>query len=145
MSDTTTPQAALTEEELAQFAQWRESQSAPRDDSPSTPAPSNAVQIKATVRQPINLEYPAGSGDVFTLTGRIPPEILTIQSGYRRPKNASKEAVENHTRELGAALIGAFFTLVIPEDFKNVLDLEDIDQVFTIWSEHVGLGESKPS
>lgn len=142
MSDTPTDTAAPapTADELEAFRQW---QAKPAEKT--APAASQAVQVTATVRKPIVLEYPAGSRELYELPGRIPPEILTIQAGFRQPRGASKETLDTYQRELGAALIGAFYANVVPEGFRSVLDLEDLDQVFTIWSEHVGLGESKPS
>ncbi len=56
-----------------------------------------------------------------------------------------KDVQEQWHRELGASLVDKFYQLVVPETFKGVLDLEDIDQVFEVWAEHVGLGESKGS
>ncbi len=106
---------------------------------------STAVQalvIKAKTRKPLVVNY---GDDKFTLPGRIPPEILTIQAQAKKPKNPAKEAQEDWKREVGVALIDKFYELVVPADFKTVLDMEDLGEVFAGWSEHVGLGESKGS
>lgn len=101
-----------------------------------------ALSIKAKARKPLVVEY---DGSEYTLPGRIPPEILTIQAQNKKPKNPAKDVQEQWQRESGVAVVDKFYELVIPEDFKAVLDLEDIDAVFTAWAGHVGLGESKDS
>jgi len=101
-----------------------------------------ALQIKAKSRPPLVVEY---DGTEYTLPGRIPPEILTIQAQNKKPKNPAKDVQEQWQQELGVALIDAFYDTVIPASFKAVVDLADLDTVFEHWSGHVGLGESKDS
>ena len=101
-----------------------------------------ALQIKAKSRPPLVVEY---DGTEYTLPGRIPPEILTIQAQNKKPKNPAKDVQEQWQQDLGVALMDAFYAAVIPESFKAVIDLADLDVVFEHWSEHVGLGESKDS
>lgn len=101
-----------------------------------------AKLIKAKSRPPLVVEY---DGTEYTLPGRIPPEIMTIQAQNKKPKNPAKDVQEQWQRESGIAVVDKFYDLVIPDDFKRALDLEDIDQVFEVWAEHVGLGESKDS
>jgi|ERR1051325_2605134 hypothetical protein len=101
-----------------------------------------AKLIKAKSRPDLVVEY---DGTEYTLSGRIPPEILSVQAENKKPRNPAKDVQEQWHRELGASLVDKFYQLVVPETFKGVLDLEDIDQVFEVWAEHVGLGESKGS
>ncbi len=101
-----------------------------------------ALQIKAKSRPPLVVEY---DGTEYTLTGRIPSEILTAQAQSKKPKNPAKDVQQEYQLEVGVALINAFYDLVVPESFKAVLDMEDLDAVFTAWAGHVGLGESKDS
>lgn len=96
------------------------------------------LNIKASKREDLVVNY---GDDSFTLSGRIPTEIAAVRGQVSR-KGVSKKDYEE---ELGAKLIDAFYELVIPQDFKAVLDLEDVGQVFEGWSKHVGLGESKAS
>lgn len=101
-----------------------------------------ALQIKAKSRPPLIVEY---DGTEYTLPGRIPSEIMTIQAEHKKPKNPAKDVQEQFQREVGVAVIDKFYELVVPADFKGVLDMEDLGTVFEAWSEHVGLGESKDS
>lgn len=101
-----------------------------------------ALSIKAKTRKPLVVEY---DGVEYTLPGRIPSEIMTIQAEYKKPKNPAKDVQEQFQRELGVAIIDKFYDLVVPNDFKGALDMEDLGAVFEAWSEHVGLGESKDS
>jgi len=110
--------------------------------SDTEPTAVRAVTVKAKSRPPIGIDYADAK---YILPGRIPPEIITIQAQNKKPKNPAKDVQEQWQRDLGVALIDKFYELVVPEDFKAALDLEDIDQVFEIWAEHVGLGESKGS
>lgn len=103
---------------------------------------TKAVLIKSKSRPPLVVEY---DGTEYTLPGRIPPEIITIQAENKKPKNPAKDVQEQWQRDLGVALIDKFYDIVVPLDFKGVLDLEDLDQVFEHWAGHVGLGESKDS
>jgi hypothetical protein len=96
------------------------------------------IQIKAKKRPDLVIEY---DGTEYTLTGRIPTEIAAVR-GQVSQKGLTPKAYEE---ELGAKFIDAFYENVIPQDFKMALDLEDVGPVFTAWSEHVGLGESKAS
>ncbi|GAA0960194.1 hypothetical protein [Frigoribacterium faeni] len=106
-------------------------------------APANApVQIKPKSRPPLVVEY---GGPTYTLTGRIPSEIMTIQAQSKAPRNPAKDAQDAYKREVGIAVIDKFYDLVVPDDFKAVLDMEDLAPVFEAWSGHVGLGESKDS
>ncbi|WIE65956.1 hypothetical protein DEI99_005300 [Curtobacterium sp. MCLR17_036] len=110
--------------------------------SQTEPTAIRAVTVRAKSRPPIGIDYADGK---YILPGRIPPEILTAQAQNKKPRNPDKKVQEQWQQEVGVALVDKFYELVVPEDFKAVLDLEDIDQVFEIWSEHVGLGESKGS
>ncbi|WP_065962830.1 hypothetical protein [Curtobacterium sp. UCD-KPL2560] len=101
-----------------------------------------ALQIKAKSRPALVVEY---DGTEYTLPGRIPSEIMTIQAEYKRPKNTAKDVQEQWQRDLGVAAINKFYELVVPEALKGALDMEDLGAVFEAWSEHVGLGESKDS
>lgn len=101
-----------------------------------------ALVIKAKPRTPLAIEY---DGTVYTLAGRIPPEIMTIQAQSKKPRDPAKDVQEDYQREVGVAMIDRFYELVVPNDFKAVLDLEDLEAVFEAWSGHVGLGESKGS
>jgi hypothetical protein len=101
-----------------------------------------AIEIKAKKRPDIDIDY---DGTKYRLTGRIPTELMTISAQNKAPRNPTKESKSRHEQELGAAMIDAFYSLVIPDDFKNILDMEDVAQVFEVWAEHVGLGESKDS
>lgn len=101
-----------------------------------------ALSIKAKSRKPLLVEY---DGVEYTLSGRIPSEIMTIQAEYKRPRNPAKDVQEQFQRDLGVAAINKFYELVVPDSFKGALDMEDLGAVFEAWSEHVGLGESKDS
>ncbi|MBF4613748.1 hypothetical protein [Curtobacterium sp. VKM Ac-1376] len=101
-----------------------------------------ALQIKAKSRPALVVEY---DGTEYTLPGRIPAEILTAQAQNKKPKNPAKDVQEQWQREVGVALVDTFYALVVPENFKSALDMEDLGAVFEAWSEHVGLGESKDS
>ncbi|WIB69802.1 hypothetical protein [Curtobacterium sp. MCBD17_026] len=101
-----------------------------------------AVRIKAKNRPPLGIEYGDGT---YILPGRIPSEIMTIQAQNKKPKNPAKDVQEQYQREVGVALVDKFYDIVVPADFKGVLDMEDLPDVFEAWSEHVGLGESKDS
>jgi hypothetical protein len=101
-----------------------------------------ALQIKAKSRPPLVVEY---DGTNYTLPGRIPSEIMTIQAQHKAPKNPAKDVQEAYAREVGVAVIDRFYELVVPDDFKGVLDMEDLGPVFEAWSGHVGLGESAGS
>lgn len=101
-----------------------------------------ALSIKAKSRKPLVVEY---DGIEYTLPGRIPSEIMTIQAQHKAPRNPAKDVQEKYQREVGVAVIDRFYDLVIPDDFKSALDMEDLGAVFEAWSEHVGLGESKDS
>ena len=103
---------------------------------------TKALQIKAKSRPPLVVEY---DGTEYSLAGRIPAEIMTIRAQYKKPKNPEKKVQEEWQRELGVATMDKFLELVLPEDFRAVVDLEDIETVFEHWAEHVGLGESKDS
>lgn len=101
-----------------------------------------AQLIKAKSRPPLVVEY---DGTEYTLPGRLPAEILTVQAEIKQPKNPAKAVQEQWQNEVGIATVNAFYQLVVPEEFKAVLDMEDLGPVFKLWSEHVGLGESKDS
>ncbi len=101
-----------------------------------------AQLIKAKGRPDLVVEY---DGTDYTLPGRIPAEIMTIQAEHKKPKNPAKDVQEQFQRELGVAIMNEFYSRVIPDDFKAAVDLEDLEQVFTVWSEHVGLGGTKDS
>jgi hypothetical protein len=101
-----------------------------------------ALQIKAKSRPALVVEY---GGTEYTLPGRIPADIMTIQAQHKAPRNPAKDVQEQFRRELGMAVIDKFYELVVPEAFKGALDVEDLGAVFEAWSEHVGLGESKDS
>lgn len=101
-----------------------------------------ALQIKAKSRPALVVEY---DGAEYTLPGRVPSEIMTIQAQHKAPKNPAKDVQETYQRELGVAVIDRFYELVVPAEFKAVLDMEDLSAVFEAWSGHVGLGESKDS
>ncbi|WIA95800.1 hypothetical protein [Curtobacterium sp. MCBA15_004] len=101
-----------------------------------------AKLIKAKSRPALVVEY---DGTEYTLPGRIPSEIMTVQASFKAPKNPAKDVQEQYQRELGVALVDRFYDLVVPDTFKGVLDMEDLGAVFEAWSEHVGLGESKDS
>jgi len=101
-----------------------------------------ALQIKAKSRKPLVLEY---DGTEYTLPGRVPSEIMTIQAQHKKPRNPAKDVQEDYQREVGVAVIDRFYDLVVPADLKLALDMEDLGPVFEAWSEHVGLGESKDS
>ncbi len=104
---------------------------------------TNSVEIEPTVRKDLEMGY--GEGRKFLLSGRIPPEIMTIQAQSKQPRNPAKTAQDAYQREVGVAMIDRFYELVVPDDFKAVLDMTDLPKVFEKWSGHVGLGESKDS
>ncbi|MCM3521782.1 hypothetical protein [Curtobacterium sp. P97] len=103
---------------------------------------TKALQIKAKTRPPLVIEY---AGTEYTLPGRIPAEIMTIQAQHKKPKNPDKKVQEQWQRDLGVATMDKFVELVLPEDFRAAVDLEDLETVFEHWAGHVGLGESKDS
>lgn len=105
-----------------------------------------ALSIKAKTRKPLVIGYgPEGDEVEYTLPGRIPSEIMTIQAQHKAPRNPAKDVQEKYAREVGVAVIDRFYDLVVPDDFKAALDMEDLGPVFEAWSEHVGLGESAGS
>lgn len=101
-----------------------------------------ALTIKAKSRPPLVIEY---DGTEYTLPGRVPSEIMTIQAQHKAPRNPAKDVQEQYNREVGVAVIDRFYELVVPDNFKAALDMEDLGPVFEAWSGHVGLGESKDS
>lgn len=101
-----------------------------------------ALSIKAKSRPPLVIEY---DGTEYTLPGRIPPEIMTIQAQNKKPKNPAKDVQQQWQQDLGVATMDKFVELVLPDDFRAAVDIEDLETVFEHWAEHVGLGESKDS
>ncbi|MCW4458187.1 hypothetical protein [Microbacterium sp. MPKO10] len=93
-------------------------------------------------RGPLKIKY---LGKLYTLPGRIPTEIITSKDSVPRPKVMAGSQKASYEEEVGVAVIAAFYERVIPENFKEVLDMEDIGQVFQAWQEHVGLGKSGAS
>lgn len=99
---------------------------------------SDDIEIKQSARKPIGIKY----GDhKFELSGRIPPEILSARAGVSR----KGLTVSQYNEEIGALVIDAFYVHVLPAEFRDVIDLEDVAAVFDAWSKKVGLGESNAS
>lgn len=105
----------------------------------ATPGP---VKIQAKAKKPLDVEY---GGTVYRLPGRIPPSLLTAQAQIRRPTLTTQAVKDEYQKQIGSAVLAAFYENVLPEDFQNVIDLEDIAQVFEAWSNHVELGKSHNS
>lgn len=101
-------------------------------------ATSNVVKIQAKAKQPLDVEY---AGTVYRLPGRIPPSLLTVQAQIRRPALTTQAVKDEYQKQVGVAVLSAFFESVVPEDLQNVLDMEDIEAVFKAWSDHVELGK----
>lgn len=93
-------------------------------------------------KKPLKISY----DDVkYTLPGKIPIQIVTAQDSVPRPKvmaGSQKAAYEN---SVTIAVLAAFIENVLPEAFRNELDMEDIGQVFSAWSEHTGWGKAPSS
>lgn len=101
------------------------------------------ITITPSARPPLDIDY---GGTVYRLPGRIPASILEAENAVPRiPRNSPDQLRRDREMEVGRILIAAFIVDVIPEDFRRVLDLADIEQVFEAWSEHVDLGKSSGS
>lgn len=98
------------------------------------------VKIVARAKKPLDVEY---DGIVYRLPGRIPPALLTAQAQIRRPSLTTQAVRDDYNKQVGTAVLAAFYELVMPEDFQNAVDLEDIGNVFEAWSNHVELGKSR--
>lgn len=107
------------------------------------PVPSVAtVQIQAKTKKPLDVEY---GGIVYRLPGRIPPSLLTAQAQIRRPTLTTQVQKEEYQKQVGVVVLAAFFENVIPPEFQDAIDLEDIEPVFKAWSTHVELGKARSS
>ncbi|HEY4267527.1 MAG TPA: hypothetical protein VGM94_04975 [Galbitalea sp.] len=104
--------------------------------------PVATVQIPAKSKPPLDVEY---GGGVYRLPGRIPPSLLTAQAQIKRPTLTTAAQKEEYQKQVGAVVLAAFFENVLPDDFQNVIDLEDIEPVFKAWSDHVELGKAPSS
>lgn len=100
------------------------------------------VQIEAKTKKPLDVEY---GGQVYRLPGRIPPSLLTAQAQIRRPSLATQAQKDDYQKQVGVAVLAAFYENVLPEEFQGAIDLEDIEPVFSAWSEHVELGKGQSS
>lgn len=96
------------------------------------------IKIKASKRSDLVVEY---DGENYTLTGRIPSEVMTASSDV--PHKGLTLAQRNS--EIGIRTIDAFVSYVLPADFRAALDMRDITQVFEAWRDHVDLGGSNAS
>lgn len=102
-----------------------------------TPVPG-PVKVQAKAKPPIGIEY---ADKVYTLPGRIPPEVLTAQNEIRRPTMQTAAQKADYEKQVGIAVVSVFFQKVLPLEFQEAIDLSDIDAVFEVWSNHVELGK----
>lgn len=93
-------------------------------------------------RKPLKINY---GGTKYTLPGRIPTDLITAQDSVPRPKVMAGSQKDAYQGQVSVAIIAAFIEHVVPEDFKNELDFDDVPQVFEAWSEHVGWGKASSS
>ncbi|MGG7507972.1 hypothetical protein [Plantibacter sp. YIM 135249] len=103
---------------------------------------SGTITITTRKKQPLDIDY---DGVVYRLPGRIPPRLLTAQSEIRRPTLTTQAVKDEYDKQVGVTILSVFYELVLPEELQSVIDLEDIEPVFSAWSEHVELGKSQKS
>lgn len=93
-------------------------------------------------RKPLKINYGEAK---FVLPGRVPTEMVTASDAVPRPKVMAGSQKATYEQQVGIAVIAAFLLHVVPDDFRDVLDVEDVGQVFDAWSEHVGWGKAQTS
>jgi len=93
-------------------------------------------------RKPLKVNY---GDEQFLLSTRIPLELINAQDSIPRPKVMAGSQKDAYQQQVGIAVIAAFVENVITEEFRAVLDLNDVAQVFEAWSEASGWGKSPSS
>lgn len=93
-------------------------------------------------RKPLKVNY---GDDKFVIPTRIPLELITARDSVPRPKVLAGSQKTTYQEEVSVAILAAFVEHVLPIEFRNVLDLEDVPRVFEAWAEESGWGKSSSS
>lgn len=101
-----------------------------------------SIQITPATSIPLEVTY----GDrKFILPTRIPVELIVAQDSVPRPKIMVGDLKEQYDLATGVAVVAAWLEAIVPQDFRDVLNVRDVDQVFLAWAEVSGWGKSTNS
>lgn len=101
-----------------------------------------SIQITPATNIPLEVTY----GDrKFMLPTRIPVELIIAQDSVPRPKIMVGDIKDQYEAAVGAAVLAAWLETIVPQEFRDVLGMRDVGQVFLAWAEVSGWGKSMNS